>query len=71
MSYDINEVKSQLWSHLQDIKGRLDELSEQGIIPHANEWEDIWGIGKRHRWWLVDQLYAVRDEIEYWKNIRV
>ena len=71
MAYNINEIKKQLWEHLQYLKGRLEELSTLGIIPYDNEWEIIRGVGKRNRWWLIDQLYFCRDEIEYWKNIRV
>ena len=65
----INEIKTQFWKHLQHIRGRLEELSNEGIFVHDGEWVNIQGIGRRNRWWLIDQLYFCQSEIEYWKTV--
>jgi len=68
----VEEIKTQLWTYLQWLRGRIEELNKLGIYPSDNlrEWEQT-SWGRRNRWFLVDQLYYCRDEIEYWKKIVV
>ena len=51
----LNEIKSQLWDHLQYLIGRIGELSQ---MRHAvNRWD-----------WLGDQYDFCKSEIAYWKK---
>jgi len=65
----ITEIKRRLWNHLQSLQRRLQELRDIGIIPHEGEWENIRYIGRRNRWFILDQLFFCRDEIEFWKTV--
>jgi len=53
---EINEVKAQLWNHLQYLIGRIEELSREGRIV-------------RDRDWLGEQYIFCKNEIEFWNNI--
>jgi len=75
----INEIKTQLWDHLRSLRGRIEELSEEGYsIPLPEVWmdptmvEEVWqdraGV-HRSNWWLVDQLLFCQSEAKYWKEL--
>lgn len=52
----INEVKSQLWSHLQYLVGRIEELQRTGQTIRS--WD-----------WLGDQYKFCKSEVVYWKRV--
>ena len=65
----VNEIKNQLWDHLQYLRSRVAKLREIDIFPQEREWADIRFIGRRNGWWVLDQIYFCREEIEWWKGI--
>jgi len=64
----VNEIKAQLWSCLQHIRGRIDELVKAGVFIRPSEWWVDRGGVERNSRWLIDQLLFCQGEIEEWKT---
>ena len=53
---EMNEVKAQLWSHLQYLIGRIEEV------------QSVWYTVKKWNW-LGDQYRFCKSEIMFWKEL--
>ena len=53
---EMNEVKAQLWSHLQYLIGRIEEVQRTWHI--VKDWN-----------WLGDQYRFCKSEIRFWKEL--
>lgn len=66
---EINEVKHQVWNHLQSLLGRVEELKKTKNVPLRIQTEKIKNLGVRGVTWVLDQVIFCRSEVEYWKKL--
>lgn len=64
----INGIKSQLWSHLQDLRGRVEEVRKLGYCLGSEFIIDQLGTQRKGHF-LLDQYLFCTSEIGFWKEL--
>lgn len=64
----LNEIKTQLWGHLQYLMGKIEEMRKEGYVIRTEQIIDQLGVRRRGHF-LLDQYLFCKGEIEFWRDL--